>query len=602
VADDGTDAKTGRWFAVKAGMDSFCMILDLDEVQREFTLINGKMPPKAFLFYTVLLAFLSMAIFWSSLSYPFIGWDDYAYYLDDPATQSLTLTNLKIIFTEPRLSVWYPLARLSHAIDFYFFGAHAAPSRFINVILHLANSLMVFSISLLCLRHSKLDYPDTQFFVVAALVGILFCVHPQHVEAIIWISQRKELLSALCFFSAIYLYLRYLLVDPKPTLLIGTQLLGILAMLAKPISVTLFPILLLIACMQATWVRGKCDVETVWASTKRLGPLLIAGAVIGWLTIHNHDNVASLSLDQYFPLPQRLELSIFNFLHTLLCWGRPLYLSPARDIPAFVNGQGIILAAFLLASIVLVAVFVRADRKIRILLYALAMVFIVHLPVSGILMFGTYASGDRYAYIATMPLFILLGFCLLPLTRRLNRAVFVSAVIFLVACLASLSIWQTRIWKNDFTLWSHVVQDYPRNAMSLYYLGDQYKQLHRYPEAIIYMEQAIALGPVFRGYPPFIGVADVAEMYKQSGDFPKALEAYKRVLHYYGESATLYAAMGMLELLTGNADNAFADFDKAYALDKSIVLELNKQLPYLSANNQALLAGWLERPGSKLPN
>jgi len=193
---------------------------------------SGTLPENASAALLALMAVLVLAIYYHALSYPFNSWDDYAFYLDDPATHALTLTNLKAIFTEPRISVWYPLARLSHAIDFALFGANAFASRLVNVALHLANSLLVFAIALRCLRHVKpAAVSDTQCFFGAAFAGLLFCVHPQHVETVVWISQRKELLSALGFLGAVYLYLRYSLGENKVILLVGVFVCGILAML-----------------------------------------------------------------------------------------------------------------------------------------------------------------------------------------------------------------------------------------------------------------------------------------------------------------------------------------------------------------------------------
>ena len=543
--------------------------------------------------YVALLMLASAVVFAGTLAYPFIGWDDYAFYLDDPATQSLTLAHLKQICCEARVNVWYPLARLSHALDYALFGENAAASRAINIVLHAVNAWFVSGITFVWLKFFSPAAARDKQFVAAACVGLLFCVHPQHVEAVVWIAQRKELLSALGVLASVYCYSRFLIVERCSALRWYAISFGVLAMLAKPIAMTLFPVLLLLSMSYCVATTGRLRVRDWFQEFWLLSPLLVAGVVVGLVVLFTHGQSNSLALDHVYSLAWRADLSGYNFLHALMSWVWPTRLAPAHDFPASVRGSGywfvVQFAPMLLGYLV-----ARRFGKIGWILFVLLCAsWIIHFPVSGIIMFGTYAWGDRYFYLASVPLFVLAGLALGWLMLRISMARMMIPLLMLVCTFAFLAQQQTRIWKNNGPLWAHVVENYPLNGMSLYYLGDQYRKINHIAEAIVYMEAALRQGPVLRGYPSYSALSDLPELYKQVAQPARAVDAYTRLMKYEGENARVYAAMGVLQLGNGNPAEAIQLLDHAYMMDSSIAQELQQQLQNFSGEPQRQLAGWL---------
>jgi hypothetical protein len=85
---------------------------------------------------------------------------------------------------------WIPLSYLSHALDFQFFGLDPAGHHLVNVFLHVANVLLLFTV----LKRA------TGYAGRSLMVAALFALHPMNVEPVVWIAERKTMLSMVFFF------------------------------------------------------------------------------------------------------------------------------------------------------------------------------------------------------------------------------------------------------------------------------------------------------------------------------------------------------------------------------------------------------------------
>jgi tetratricopeptide (TPR) repeat protein len=140
----------------------------------------------AIIFASLLLAALIFAVYGQSLDYGFLVFDDRLHiYGNEAIVNGLTQEGLAWALTTFDRPYYMPLTRLSFMLDVTFFGLHPEAMRAVNVILHGLNSLWVYLLVTAVVRRRG----------VALVVAALFAVHPQHVEAVAWISQRKELLA-----------------------------------------------------------------------------------------------------------------------------------------------------------------------------------------------------------------------------------------------------------------------------------------------------------------------------------------------------------------------------------------------------------------------
>src|SRR5216110_2412955 len=149
--------------------------------------------------YLFLIA-ISLAVFGQTIRYDFVNFDDDLYVYNAPAIQAgLTRQGIALAFTSQHARNWHPLATISHMLDCQLYGLKAGGHHATNVILHTIAVLLLFRV----LREM------TGAVWKSAAVAALFAVHPLHVESVAWVSERKDVLSAVFFFLMLSAYARY---------------------------------------------------------------------------------------------------------------------------------------------------------------------------------------------------------------------------------------------------------------------------------------------------------------------------------------------------------------------------------------------------------
>ena len=181
------------------------------------------------------LVAITWIVFGQTLGFDFINYDDSSYVYQNPSiSNGLTWEGLKRALTHPLVGNWHPLTSISLMLDAQVFGLNPGGYHFVNVLLHTIGVLLLF----FALRQM------TGATWRSAFVAALFAIHPLRAESVVWISERKDVLSGIFFFLALLTYVRYV---RKPS--IGAYLVltacFTLGLLAKAMLVTL-PFLLLL--------------------------------------------------------------------------------------------------------------------------------------------------------------------------------------------------------------------------------------------------------------------------------------------------------------------------------------------------------------------
>src|SRR6266436_6473088 len=146
------------------------------------------------------LAAISLAVFAQTLRYEFVNFDDDLYVYNAPAIQAgLTIKGIAFAFTSPHARNWHPLTTISHMLDCQLYGLNAGGHHASNVVLHTIAVLLLFRV----LRQM------TGAVWKSVVVAALFAVHPLHVESVAWVSERKDVLSAVFFLLMLNAYVRY---------------------------------------------------------------------------------------------------------------------------------------------------------------------------------------------------------------------------------------------------------------------------------------------------------------------------------------------------------------------------------------------------------
>ncbi len=159
--------------------------------------MNGKL---ARILFPVLLVLIVFAFYYRVIHFDFVLWDDDRYVFDNPLIRSFAAANWLAWFTRPWISLYTPLPLVSYALDYHFYGNHAGGYHLTNLLLHLANTLLVYALFKRLAKKNPL---------VCFLAALLFAIHPAQAESVAWISQRKNLLCGFFFLAGLHYYARF---------------------------------------------------------------------------------------------------------------------------------------------------------------------------------------------------------------------------------------------------------------------------------------------------------------------------------------------------------------------------------------------------------
>ena len=176
---------------------------------------NPKQMKRQDLYIVLIIVIVTAFVYARTLQNGFLTWDDELHVTNNPDIQSLSLHNIKTIFSSYYIGMYHPLVTLSFAIEYHFFGLHPAAYHATNVLFHLANVVLVFFLVLSL----------TQRRETAIIAACLFGLHPMHVESIAWITERKDVVYTYFYLSALIFYLRFIQQGKTKQVLDGVSLL-----------------------------------------------------------------------------------------------------------------------------------------------------------------------------------------------------------------------------------------------------------------------------------------------------------------------------------------------------------------------------------------
>jgi len=174
----------------------------------------------------VLLAVVTAALFAPSLGYPLmIGWDD-PQHVTENTRLAFTWANAGYWWHHAIIGIYMPVTMLTYMVDHAIWGLNPLGYRLQSLGWHLVAVLAFWGC---CRRLGVRTGPAT-------LVALLFAIHPQRVESVAWISERKDVLCAALYFLSLYLYLGRTENGRFPW---TAWLIFVLALLSKPMAVSL---------------------------------------------------------------------------------------------------------------------------------------------------------------------------------------------------------------------------------------------------------------------------------------------------------------------------------------------------------------------------
>ena len=432
--------------------------------------------------------------------------DNGATSFDDPwqvtgnhLVQEATLDNVKTILARPHHGIYLPVKLLSYMADYAFYGALGVDPvkgvHLTNIILHALNSLLVAVLCGLAARDlagEKLTRDGAAF--VGLFSGVLFALHPIHVESVAWLSGRKDVLSFF-FMTLSFLAFRTTLFRRWKLTGLACVLLFILA-LGSNSTVLCMP-LLAVAYWMLLGRRGSVAavVVLVLLCLAAMGAILVGAVVLA-----GADYVVRPAGGSY--LTHLLTvLKTFPFYMRKLMFPVNLSVIYARPIARGFGDFGVWCGAALLVGQLAVAVLVRARMaKFIVLWYLLALLPVMQLipvPVPAL-------AADRYAYIpsvafALAPALIAWNVRKALLRRGLTAVstVFVAACVLYAGTLGAATWSRNRVWRSSETLWSDCLAKNPASRLALLNLGAVYLEKDDLVAARSLFEEAVRIEPGF---------------------------------------------------------------------------------------------------------
>src|SRR5881227_556777 len=175
-------------------------------------------------------------VFAQTVRHQFVTYDDPQYvYANPDVSAGVSLRRISWAFTHTIAGNWQPLTTISHMLDCQLYGLDPSGHHFTNVLLHTIAVVLLF----LVLQQM------TGSLWRSAFVAAVFAIHPLHVESVAWVSERKDVLSAVFFMLTLAAYARYTRRSSIANYLLMTFFFA-LGLMSKPMLVTLPFVLLLL--------------------------------------------------------------------------------------------------------------------------------------------------------------------------------------------------------------------------------------------------------------------------------------------------------------------------------------------------------------------
>jgi tetratricopeptide (TPR) repeat protein len=438
------------------------------------------------------IVLLTLVAYWPVKDNGFLVLDDEPYITENAAVKSgLTVQGIVLAFSGSRTANWHPLTWISHMADVQLFGLDPRGHHAVGVCIHTATALLLFQ-ALLTLSGSR---------VSAFLVALLFAVHPQHVESVAWAAERKDLLSAFFWVLTLLTYARYAR-RPGGRRMIPVLLSFALGLLSKPMVVTLPLVLVLLDF----WPLGRHrlgvanDVRFPWRQSgvllREKVPLLVLSFLTGLVAISTQTSAGAIGSLESFPPAMRAANAILSPVLYLAqaAWPVNLAIYYPFSVRHIADARAVAAGALLAA---LTTGAVLQWRRRPWLLVGWLWFGITLLPVVGLIQVGKQAMADRYMYLPSVGIFIVVAWSLAQ--ARLPRGNVREALLLAAGVACALLIWLTRrqvaYWRDDETLCRHAISVTRNNWVAMYGLAMQREKAGDLAEGLQLYRESLRINP-----------------------------------------------------------------------------------------------------------
>ncbi len=513
-------------------------------------------------FIVPLLILIALATFWRAAGCEFIDLLDDSIYVSGNAhvLQGLTANNIAWAFTTDTAGNYHPLTWLSLMLDSDLHGPGPRGYHVTNVLLHALGVVLLY-LALEALTASPWR---------SALAALLFAVHPLRVESVAWISERKDVLSGCLAFATLLAYAAYAR-RPHWGRYLLVAILFTLGLLAKSMLVTL-PCLLFLLDL---WPLGRlaglrlpapspqaphCPARSAGALVVEKIPLLLLCAISSIITYHFQVRGGAVTSTDELPFSVRLPNMAVAYVRYLekMVWFKDLSLYYFQPWPLWtVAASSILLAGITIA----VSIRFRPNPWLAIgWLWFLGML----VPVIGLVQVGHQPMADRYSYLPTVGLLIMLVWSLPEWLFQARRGLLATggAALMMAAILSAFTWRQIGYWRDTFTFYGHVLDSSPNDVGAQMDFAMALDAANKPREELPYLRKAVAIAPRFA-----LAQFTLGSLQMRLGQENDALFHMSRAVQIDPDFVAAHNCIGLIYMDRHQLDLAFSAFQQALAID-----------------------------------
>lgn len=509
----------------------------------------------------IVLAALVLSVFWQTGGHEFLNFDDDTNVSGNSMVlRGLSSESVSWAFSAFHAGHWHPLTWLSHMAVVDLFGTSPAWHHRVNALLHLMNTELLFLVL----------WRMTGGLWQSAFAAALFGVHPLHVEPVAWVTERRELLSALFVMLTMGAYLRYVRRPGVGRYFIVAGTFS-LALLSKAMPVTLpFALLLLdfwpLGRFGAPDSPDRASRRSALRDSLRLArekiPLIGLSAIACVMaSLAAAKAAAFMSLDA-LPIGLRVSNAVVSYVVYLwkTAWPASLaviYPHPATTnagIPAWkIAGSVLLLGGF--SAMALWQGRLRPYLAVGWLWYLGTLV-----PVIGLFQAGPQAYADRYTYVPLIGIFIAIAWGIPDAlsglrSRRLALGALAGASL---AALSAASWVQTGYWRDSVALFSRAASVTGNNWVANSGLGTAFSALGQNQRAIGYFREALRIKPG-----DAVSWNNLGLCHANLGRHGEAIGCYREAVRFAPDFAKAWNNMGLSYGHLGQHQQAIGPFQEA---------------------------------------
>lgn len=496
-------------------------------------------------------------------------WDDEANLLNNSLYRGLDWSRLKWMATTFHMGPYQPLSWLTLGLDYVIWGMNPTGYHLTNLLLHVANALLMYWLALRLLRLGTAhESSDTTLRLGAACAALVFSLHPLRVESVAWITERRDVLSGFFFLGTILAYLRFneFRTDRRRWYALSLASYAC-SLLSKATGVSL-PILLVVLDLyplRRATVLGE-NSRAMWR------PLLIEKVPYAALALTAAvvAPIAQATAGALVPLqsrgiPVRLLQATYGVGFYIWKTLIPVNLSPFYRFPSNSDllWRGALVSGC--AVVVISGITMRTLRRYPALLAVWFSYLVMLLPVLGLIPAGDQIAADRYTYLPCLALALAAGAGFAHINARVGAGgrrmmLLISGGAFMA--LSALTWKQIGAWRTSTSLWSHTLSIDPDSYLAHTNLGIALEENGSRDEAASHYTKAIENNPSYaRAYENF------GNLRMSQGQMAEATNLLERAAQLEPNNAKVYYNLANALYKDGQLEAAIAHYKKAIELN-----------------------------------